>query len=593
MKIKLSDFVVDYLVSKGITDTFLIPGGGAMHLDDSLGKNKQMHLIFNHHEQGCALAAEGYTRLSNKLALVCVTSGPGGTNAITGVMGCWVDSVPMIVISGQVKRETTVVHSDVKLRQLGDQEINITDIVKPITKFSVFVDDPYLIQYYLDKALYLATTGRMGPVWIDIPLDVQAEVIDTSKLKKFHNSEMKKEYNHYKGEYFKEIINRIKNSKRPIIYAGEGIKFSNSRKELIKFAEKYDIPIVTCWNAHDLIPDSHPLYAGRPGTVGTRGGNFNVQNSDLLIILGCRINIRQISYSWDSFAKNAFKIMVDVDKNEMKKKTFKVDIPIHTDVNEFLNYFLKKDKNSYNHKKWVIYAKEINNKYYPVLDSYSLTCKPLNPYYFLSEFTKKLNKNEIMITGNGAAAVITQQVAIIKENTRLFTNSGSATMGYAVPASIGAAVSLKGQRVICIDGDGSLQMNIQELQTIIFNKLNIKIVYLNNNGYSSMKQTQTNLFNKRFVGIGGGVGLSMPNMEKISKAYGFGYFKVDSITSMNKIKKALNTKGPVFIEVIVDENQFFAPKLSSKVLPNGKIVSPEIDDMYPFLSTSEYKKNKL
>ena len=593
MKIKLSDYLVNFLVENNITDTFMVTGGGAMHLDDSLGHHPGMHVTFNHHEQACAIAAEGYARASGRLPLVCVTSGPGGTNAITGLIGAWLDSVPMLIISGQVKRETTLVHSNVKLRQLGDQELNIVDMVNPVTKFAVFVDDPNLIKYYLQKAIFLATSGRFGPCWLDIPLDVQSSIIETNELIDFNPMELQPECSHYDGRFYDDFINKLSNSKRPVIYAGEGIRFSQSKLLLKQFAEKYNIPVVVSWNAHDMFYNAHPLYAGRPGTVGTRGGNFNVQNSDFLIVLGCRLNIRQISYNWENFAKNSYIVMVDIDENEMKKKTIKVDMPIHADVREFLVYALNDSTHQLNYSDWAEKCHQLDLKYPPVLPDYKNN-KPLNPYYFLKKIFDYFEDDELITLGNGSAGVITQQCAVLKEKMTMFTNSGCASMGYGFPAAIGVAEAFKGRRVICIDGDGSFQMNIQEMQTVAFNQYDLKVIYINNNGYSSIKQTQTNLFNKQFVGIGGGYGLTMPNIGKIAKAYGFSFFRIDSVDSIDaNMKLALSEKGPVLIEAVVDEEQFFAPKLSSKVLPNGKMVSSEIDDMYPFLSKEEYESNKI
>ena len=594
MKIKLSNFLANYLAEKNITDVFMVTGGGAMHIDDALGHHPKMNITFNHHEQACAIAAEGYAKVSGRLPLVSVTSGPGGTNAITGLIGAWLDSVPMLVISGQVKRETTIVHSDVPLRQLGDQEFNIVDMVGCATKFAVYVDDPNLIQFYLDKAIYLATTGRFGPCWIDIPLDVQGAIIETDDLVQFDPSSVKPEYPHYEGFGYKEVMERLRDAKRPVIYAGEGIRFGNAKKQLREFAERYQIPVVTSWNARDAFSDQHELYAGMPGTVGTRGGNFNVQNSDFLLVLGCRLNIRQISYNWKAFAKNAFIAMVDIDENEMKKKTLRVGLPIHADVREFLEYALADHSYSFSHIQWAAHCRETEKKYYPVLPEYGRKSKPLNPYYFMGELYKYLDKNEVVITGNGAASVISQQCGSVGPEGFLFANSGCASMGYGFPAAIGACVALKGRRVVCIDGDGSFQMNIQEMQTVIFNRYNLKIIYFNNNGYSSIKQTQTNLFKPPFIGIGNGYGLTMPDMSKLAPAYGFPYFRIDSKESIRPVmEEALALEGPVFIEAVVDEDQFFAPKLSSKVLPDGTMVSPELDDMYPFLSEEEYKANKL
>ncbi|WP_294378085.1 thiamine pyrophosphate-binding protein [uncultured Clostridium sp.] len=595
MKIKVAKYIADFMVKNGVNHVFTITGGGAMHLNDAFGHQEGLKCTYNHHEQACSIAAEAYARLTNKLALVCVTSGPGGTNAITGVLGGWLDSIPMFIISGQVKRETTLWSTDVPLRQLGDQEYNIVASVAPMTKYACMITEPNDIKYHLEKALYLALNGRGGPVWLDIPLDVQAAIVETDELRGFDVEEVSNENPIYDKSITPKILEKIKQSKRPVILAGSGIRLGKAYNQFIKLIDKLQIPVVTAWNAHDVLWDEHPLFCGRPGTVGTRGGNFVVENSDLLLVLGCRLNIRQISYNYNDYAKNAYKIIIDIDENELKKPTIKADLPIWANVRDVIDDVLLYDYALGNemHKRWLKWCKNINKKYPAVLPKYYEKSSPVNPYAFINELFNELEEGDNVITGNGSACVITFQAAKIKKRQRLFTNSGCAAMGYGFPAAIGASIGLNGKRVICIDGDGSFQMNIQELQTVVYNNLNIKIIYLNNNGYHSIRQTQNNLFDPPLIGVCDGNGLSFPDMKKIAWAYGITYIKIDNIDESRKlIRNMLDSDGPMICEVIIDPSQNFEPKLSSKILPNGKIVSPSIDDMYPFLDRDEYDRNK-
>lgn len=596
---KLSDYIADFLFKNGITDMFTVTGGGAMHLNDSFGHKDGLNVIYNHHEQACSIAAEGYTRFSNKLCAVCVTTGPGGTNAITGVYGAYVDSIPMLVISGQVKRETTVYCNDLDLRQLGDQEINIIDLVSSITKYSVMVTKPEEIKYHLEKALYLALNGRPGPVWLDIPVDVQASKIETDDLKGFNANEEKidiEENPVYDENYTKIIIDKIKESKRPVILAGTGIRTAGYRDKFIKFVEKLNIPVLTAWNAHDLIEENHQLFVGKPGTVGTRGGNFVIQNADLVLVIGCRLNIRMISYNYKKFAPNAYKIVIDIDKKELNKPTINPDMKIHADLRNVIDSILDNNyqkENDDTEKKWIAWCKKVNNNFPVVLESYFEKKSPVNPYVFIDKLFDELDKDDCIVCGNGSACVIGFQACKVKDGQRLFTNSGCAAMGYGFPAALGAAISRKGKRVICLDGDGSFQMNIQELQTVIHNNINLKIFILNNNGYHSIRQTQSNLFKPPFVGVSKDSGISFPSTQKIANAYGLKYNKIDNLDNINEIiNMVLNESGPIICEVILDENQKFEPKLSSKALPDGSMISSELDDMYPFLSKNEYDELK-
>lgn len=599
MKVKVSDYIADFMADNSIVDVFTVTGGGAMHLNDSLGNHPQLSSTYNHHEQACAIAAEGYARLTGKIALVCVTSGPGGTNAITGVMGGWVDSIPMFIISGQVKFSTTIASTSVPLRQLGDQEFNIVDSVRCMTKYAVMVTDANLIAYHLERALYLAIHGRPGPVWLDIPLNIQGATVETDSLVHYNPAEDSMQAVPAPSpEVYAHLIERINNAQKPVILAGSGIRLSGEFNAFIELLDHFRIPVVTAWNAHDALWDEHPLYCGRPGTIGNRGGNFVVQNSDLLISLGCRMNIRQISYNWENFAKNAYLVAIDIDEGELKKPTLSIDMPIHADLRDFLPGLLQAVKDSRSltlgSEKWLTWCRAINRKYPVVVPEYTRKNSPLNPYVFMERLSRHLEENDIIITGNGSACVCSFQAMIIKKSQRLFTNSGCASMGYGLPAALGAAVAMRGKRVICLDGDGSIQMNIQELQTIVHNKLNLIIFWLNNDGYHSIRQTQSNLFSARFCGVSDTSGISFPSAEKIAAAYGLKYVKIDAQTSLDEsIDKALACSGPTVCEVVLDPTQGFEPKLSSRILADGTMVSPSLEDMYPFLSKEEMLSNRF
>ena len=592
MNIKVSEYIAQFMVEHGVKHVFTVTGGGAMHLNDSFGHKEGLSCIYNHHEQASAIAAEGYARLSGNVALVCVTTGPGGTNAITGVVGGWQDSIPMFIISGQVKRETTTWSTDVPLRQLGDQEFQIIDSVKNMTKYSAMIIDPKDIRYHLEKAWFLCNNGRKGPVWLDIPIDVQAAVVNTDELSLYDSEEDDNNQNPiYNESYTEIIIDRIREAKRPVILAGTGVRLSGASEEFLRVINTLKIPVVTAWNAHDLLADDNPYYCGRPGSVGTRGGNFVVQNADLLLVLGCRMNIRQISYNYKSFAKKAYKIVVDIDEAELRKPTVRIDMPINADVKAVINSILKSEKSCGLHLEWLKWCKSINIKYPIVLPEFYKSEK-INPYVFIKNFTMKLCEDDVIVTGNGSACVITFQTAVIKQGQRVFTNSGCAAMGYGFPAAVGACIAGNNQRTICIDGDGSFMMNIQELQTVRYNNLNLKIFIINNNGYHSIRQTQNNLFKPPLVGVCDGNGISFPSFDKISYAFDIPYFRVRNVLDMDNIsQRVLEIDGPVICEVIVDETQNFEPKLSSRRLDDGTMVSPEIDDMYPFLSREEYEAN--
>ena len=593
---KLSDYVAQKVVEYGIRHVFMVTGGGAMHLNHSFGTHKKLECVFNHHEQACAIGAEAYYRLTNKLPLVNVTSGPGGTNAITGVYGAFVDSIGMLVISGQVKWETTVRSTGLPLRQYGDQELDIEELVRPVTKYCVMVTDPQTIRYHLEKAIYLATAGRPGPCWLDIPLNVQAAPIDPDTLPGFDPAELDEPWKRtdLKGASA-EIFKKVAAAKRPVVFAGGGVRLSGQHAAFIRLVEKLGIPVVTGWNAHDAIWDAHPNYAGRPGTIGDRAGNFTVQNADLLLILGSRLNIRQVSYNWKSFAREAYKIWVDIDEIELKKPTVKADMPVLASLTDLLPILAEQTYAgpTQEHKTWLEWCKERQRRFPAVLPEY-WNNERVNPYCFIKTLFTQLKENQIVVTANGSACVISFQAAELKLGQRLWTNSGCATMGYDLPGAIGACKASGGKPIVCLAGDGSIMMNLQELQTIVGNRLPIKIFILNNSGYVSIFQTHRNFFNGVEVGGGPKSGVTFPDFSRLSDAFGLPFVRCGQHAEMDKaIADTLAIDGPAVCEIMIDENLSFAPKLGAKQWPDGRITSPALEDLSPFLSREELKDNMI
>jgi acetolactate synthase-1/2/3 large subunit len=593
---KLSDWVAQKCADQGVRHVFMVTGGGAMHLNHSFGTHPKLECVFNHHEQACAMAAEAYYRLNNRLAVVNVTSGPGGTNALTGIYGAYVDSVGVVVISGQVKYETTVRSTGLPLRQYGDQELDIEPIVRPITKYCAMVTDPATIRYQLEKAFYLATSGRPGPVWLDIPLDVQNAKIDPETLLGFNPNEIDEPWRKTDIAWaVEEILARIKAAKRPVVFAGGGVRLSGQHAAFIQLIEKLGVPVVSGWNAHDVIWEDHPLNCGRPGTIGERAGNFTVQNADLLLILGSRLNIRQVSYNWKSFAREAFKIWVDIDALELQKPSVSADLAIHANLSELLPALAGATYSgpSEEHRHWLAWCLKRREKYSVVLPDYWKGAE-INPYCFMQTLFEKLEPKQIVVTGNGSACVVSFQAAKLKKDQRLWTNSGCASMGYDLPAAIGIAKAAAGEKIVCLAGDGSIMMNLQELQTIAGYNLPIKIFILNNNGYSSIFQTHRNFFNGVEVGAGPKSGVTFPDFKKIASAFDLEYINCSSHFDMPvAIEAAMLSAGPVICEVIIDPDQPFAPKLGAKQHPDGRITSPPLEDLSPFLSREELLENLL
>ena len=596
-KVRVADYIAEFLVEHGITDIFTVTGGGAMHLNDALGKNRDLHCIYNHNEQPSAMAAESYARLTGKIAAVCVTSGPGGTNAITGVLGGWLDSIPMLILSGQVRYDTTVRSTGLNLRQLGDQEFDISACVTTMTKYSVMVTIPNQIRYHLEKALFLAKNGRPGPCWLDIPLNVQAALIDVDELLSYDPEEDNGEVcPPVSQSAVQDVIERIRAAKRPVILAGTAIRGSGAGESFLKLVDLLGIPVVTAFNAHDCITSDNPLYFGRPGTIGDRPGNYIFQNSDLLLVLGCRMNMRQIGYYWESVARESYKIMVDIDAEEFKKPSFKPDHAVHADCSDFIDAMIDQlpAEGLIPKRDWLAWCKIRKDKYPVVLDEYWKRDSLVNPYCFMDSLSKNLSENEIIVTANATACIVAFQVIQIKKGQRMYSNSGSAPMGYDLPAAIGACIGANRQRVICLAGDGSIQMNLQELETIVYNHLPIKIFLLNNHGYHSIRQTQTNFFGQPLVGCEPENGVGFPDMKKIAFAYDIPFLRCEDHSTMQEmIHDTLESNGPALCEIMLTTEQPFSPRSSSMKLPDGKMVSRPLEDLAPFLDRDEYKSNMI
>lgn len=602
MKIRLADYVADFLVKKGVTDVFSVVGGGAMHLNDALGHNQNLTVTYNHHEQACAIAAEAYARLENRIAAVCVTTGPGGTNALTGVVGGWLDSIPMFIISGQVRYDTTsryaLKYTEEPLRAMGDQEYDIVKSVNSMTKYAVMIEDPQKIKYELEKAWHLATTGRPGPVWIDVPVNYQGSYIETDSLDEYDpTQDDEKLPPKVTDDIILNVIEKIRKAKRPVFHAGYGIRLSGAYEAFRSVATKLNIPIVTYWNAVDLIENDNNLYCGRAGNMGDRPGNWAIQNADLILAVGTRISIRQVGYNWKTWAREAEVIMVDIDKAELKKPTLHVEMPIWADAKDFLEKMdtvISDNKQVFNDIAWLETCQRWKHEY-PVVtaEKWVENESSANVYAFINYLSSQLPENSLTAVSNGACCVVGNQAYVIKKGSRMANNSAIASMGYGLPAAIGTCIGGGRKETICLEGDGSIMMNLQELQTIITNNLPIKIFLINNNGYHSIRLTQNNLFSNHCkIGIGPESGdLSFPEFKKIAYAFGYKYYSAHSNAEMMKtIDQALKEKGALFCEIFTDTKQVWEPKSSTKRLPDGTLVSPPLEDLAPFLSRDELKK---
>ena len=589
---RVVDYITDRLYKEGAKDIFMVTGGGMMFLSDSVHTHGKVRTVCNHHEQASAMGAVGYAKYNEGIGVAYTSTGCGATNAMTGLLSAWQDNVPCVFVSGQVKRKETTHNADVPLRQIGTQEADIVALVEPITKYAVMVNEPNEIAYHLEKALYLAKTGRSGPVWIDVPMDVQGAIIDPKKLKKFNPKKEKQAYKTIptKTECAK-FERMLEKAERPVIIAGQGIRLAKALPEFRKFVKKYKIPVVAPYLGVSNLPTADPLYIGVIGTKASRSGNLAMQNADLIISLGSRLSVTAIGYEYDLFAREAKKVVVDIDPIEHKKKTIKIDLFINADLKEFFK--VCKPKSPVGTKAWRDTCLAWKEKYPVCLPEYRTYKKKVSMYHFVDTLTKLMDTDAVVVSDAGSAFYVTTQTINIRDKQRYITSGGQAEMGYTLPASIGACVAKQGE-AIGITGDGSFQMNIQELQTIAHNKLPVKTFVLNNSGYLSIRATQNKFFEGRLIGTGPESGVSIPDTEKIAHAYGLKYFKLDNSATLEKdIKKILQYKGPVLCEVICPKNEPVVPAAASVRREDGTMVSRPLEDMMPFLDREEYRSNMI
>ena len=590
---RVADYIWKTLADKGVRHVFLVTGGGAMHLNDALGLERRIKYVCNLHEQACAMAAEGYARASGTPGVINVTTGPGGTNALTGVMGAWLDSVPMVIVSGQIKRATMITACpNLKLRQLGDQEYNIVDAVKPMTKFAKTVMSVEEVPQVLEDAWRICQEGRPGPVWIDVPLDIQAaEMVPRAKC------EVRSAEGRETGDVGREavqIAEALKAAKRPAIIVGSGVHNAHCEELFLKVAESLNIPVLTSISGIDLIPSDHPLFFGRPGILGERPANLIMQNSDLFIVLGTRMGIRICGYAYETVARAAKKVMVDIDPNELEKPTFRPDVKICADAGDFLRALAVELPSLGPKAEWLDYCRRMKAKYPVILPEHRARTDYVSSYVLPEAIMRHAPDPLTVVTSNGIAYTSTFQAIPIRKGMRMFSNEACASMGYGLPAAIGAAFADAGRAVVCFEGDGSIQMNIQELQTLLNYKLPVKLFVYNNGGYLSIKTTQRAFFNGRFMGSEAGSGVILPSFEKIAAAYGLPYFRLKNNQVLDaKLPEIFATEGPALVEVMLDPFEKLGPKAASKKLPDGTMVSAPLEDMAPFLPREEFAANML
>ncbi|MBT8342130.1 MAG: thiamine pyrophosphate-binding protein [Desulfatitalea sp.] len=596
MKIRVSDYIFKFISNTGVKHVFLLPGGGCMHLLDALGRRKELVPVCCLHEQAAVIAAEAYGQYTNHLGVALVTTGPGGTNAITGVAGAWIDSTPVLVLSGQVKRQDMLKH--VGVRQMGIQEVDIVSLVRPITKYAETVLEPQAIQYHLEKALYLATTGRKGPVWLDIPLDVQGSGVDADALETFEppvealgDLDLRQ-----KATDALELLSR---AERPVILVGNGVRLGKAETLCNRLIEQLNIPVLATWKASDLIAEDHPLYFGKPGAMGQRGANFTQQNADWIMTLGARLDLCQVGHNYPNFARQAAKVIVDVDPAEIHKlETFgmQVHVKVYSNTADFLDRLLAliDTRTLKDHSGWLARCREWKTRYPVILPEYKKKDGPVNIYHLVDVLSDVLTADDLVVPGSsGACAEVVQQAFRLRAGQRLLNTPGLGSMGFGLPAAMGACLA-SGRRTISIIGDGGLQHNIQELQTLSRLELPIKIFILNNNGYGSIKAMQENHFSGRYVCCHPESGLTLPDICRVGAAYGIQTTRIEDQCNLHEsIQKVIETRGTIICDVVMDPTVPSAPRISSQVLEDGRIVSRPLEDLWPFLDREEFASQMM
>jgi acetolactate synthase-1/2/3 large subunit len=596
---------MSFVAGQGVKHVFLLTGGGAMHLNDALARNSDLTAICNHHEQACAIAAEHYSKATNNLGVALVTTGPGGTNAITGVAGAWLDSTPMLIISGQVKRADRMYRPDgspLGVRQRGSQEVDIVSIVKPITKYAVTIEDPQSIRYHLEKAAYLARTGRPGPVWIDIPVDVQASQVEPEKMRPFDPAESPEIDLGGVSAQARELIERLNNSERPFIFAGNGVRVSGAAASFEKLVRLLNVPVGLSWLAMDLLDDDDPLLVGRPGTVASRAANFALQNADFVLVLGTRLDPPLMGWDPKQFARGAYKTVVDIDPAELRKLEGTIDNPICADARALIDELLRQSATTLNKRKdrtpWLDRCRDWKERY-PIVLSEHRAPGLVSVYHLAEIIGQEAGPNDRIVSGNSGSAIEVFLLAYrARKGRRVFHTAGLGAMGYGLPASIGVCVATGGRKTICVDGDGGLQLNIQELATIAHLQLPIKLFVLNNAGYASIRASQTNYFGGPNIGCSPETGVSIPDYRKVARAYGLKTAIIEGqgegqADLRGAVRKVLRSRGPVVCDVHIIPDEIRAPRVTSIQRPDGSFLSKPLEDLWPLLDRDEFARNMI
>jgi acetolactate synthase-1/2/3 large subunit len=590
--VKLSDYVLQFIAEQGVSHIFMLPGGGAMHLNESLGQRTDIEFVCNLHEQAAAIATEAYAKVTNRLGVAMVTTGPGGTNAVTGIASAWLDSMPCLVISGQVKRDDLKRDSGVRI--LGVQEIDIVSIVGSITKYAVTVLDPTTIRFHLEKAVHLAHAGRRGPVWIDIPLDVQAAQINPAELPGFIPP-VKEDKSGLQAQVG-ELLSFLRSSERPVVVAGNGIRAAGAVPEFRQALETLQVPVLTTWLGMDLLPETHPLFAGRPGSIAPRGANFALQNSDLMLVIGSRLDMALTGYAHDKLARRAVKVMVDIDEAEIRKMKTMIHLPVVADAGAFLRELNCQlgESTMPSYGDWVERCQDWKRRYPIVQPEYRELQEGVSTYCLSEAISAELGSDDVVVSGSSGAGIELFLLAFqVKENQRVLHSRGLGAMGFGLPASIGACIGAGLRRTICVEGDGSFHMNAQELETVRRLQLPIKVFVINNKGYASIRASQENYFH-HLVAADSTSGLSLPDIRKVAEAYGIPSLSITNQQDLRgQIRSVLETPGPAVCEVLTPPEEQRAPRLSSMQRPDGSMVSKPLEDLWPFLDRDEFRSNMI
>ena len=596
---RLADYVMHFIAQQGVKHVFLVTGGGAMHLNDALARCSDLTFVCNHHEQASAIAAENYSKATNNLGVALVTTGPGGTNAITGVAGAWLDSTPTLFISGQVKRADRMYHPDgtpLGVRQKGSQEVDIVSLVKPITKYALTIEDPQSIRYHLEKATHLARTGRPGPVWIDIPIDVQAVSVEPGSMRGFDPAELSQESQTDWATQLRDVMERLSRAERPFIFAGNGVRVSRAAAAFEKLVRLLNVPVGLTWMAMDLLDDDDPLFVGRPGTVASRGANFALQNADFVLVIGARLDPPLMGWDPRQFARGAYKAVVDIDPAELRKLEDVIDNPICADARSFIETMLQKGSSMprRDHSAWIKRCHDWKARY-PIVQPEHRSPGLVSVYHLAEVIGQEVGPNDRIVSGNSGSALEVFLLAYrARKGRRVFHTAGLGAMGFGIPASIGVCLGSGGKKTICVDGDGGFQLNIQELATIAHLKLPIKFFVLNNDGYASIRATQKTYFGGPNIGCDSNTGISLPDYRKVARAYGLKTAIIEDQSDLRTaVRRVLRSRGPVVCDVHIIPDEIRAPRVTSIQRADGSFVSKPLEDLWPFLDRSEFAENMI